>query len=103
MQLESHVDERMQTKIYQTMKPRLVPFVQKLLGTEYTEQLIMTVAGILDTNCFEILLMSQNKEMGGLFLISLILSHDCLNNTKHYVNQRGEDLFEMTFETTGKI
>ena len=74
-----------------------MPFVQKMLGPDYSANLIMTVAGILETNCFEICLMSQNRELGGLFLLSLILSHDCIPNTKHFVN----DDFQMTFQTTG--
>jgi hypothetical protein len=59
MQLESHVETRMQTKFYLTMKPLLMPFIQKFLGNDTTEEIIMTVAGILDTSCFEILLMSE--------------------------------------------
>jgi hypothetical protein len=82
------------------MKPLLIPFIQKLLGNDTSEELIMTVAGILDTNCFEILLMSEQIEAGGLFMLSLILHHDCIPNTKHYVNHKGGN-YEMTFETTG--
>ncbi len=100
MQLESHIETRMQTKFYLTMKPLLIPFIQKLLGNDTSEELIMTVAGILDTNCFEILLMSEQIEAGGLFMLSLILHHDCIPNTKHYVNHKGGN-YEMTFETTG--
>lgn len=98
MQLESHIAERNSSKIYGALNGRLVPFIRNVLGKEFSEELIMTVAGILDTNCFEILLMSQNRELGGLFLISLILSHDCIPNTKHYVN----DDYQMAFETTGE-
>lgn len=51
--------------------------------------------------------MSQNMELGGLFLISLILCHDCIPNTRHYVNyvnnNNESQRFQMTFETTGKL
>lgn len=97
MQLESHMEERSERKSNLILKDRLVPFIQKMLGPDYSANLIMTVAGILETNCFEICLMSQNRELGGLFLLSLILSHDCIPNTKHFVN----DDFQMTFQTTG--
>ena len=108
LMLESHVEHRIQTHTYDVMKKKLVPYIQTLLGAvEYPELLILTVAGILDTNCFEILLMSQNMELGGLFLISLILCHDCIPNTRHYVNYVNNNIesqrFQMTFETTGKL
>jgi hypothetical protein len=70
----------MQTKFYLTMKPLLIPFIQKLLGNDTTEELIMTVAGILDTNCFEIILMAEQIEAGGLFMLSLILHHTVKTN-----------------------
>lgn len=108
LMLESHVEHRINSHTYEVMKKRLVPYIQTFLGTaDYPELLILTVAGILDTNCFEILLMSQNMELGGLFLISLILCHDCIPNTRHYVNYINNSSecqrFQMTFETTGNL
>lgn len=84
----------------------LVPFVQKLLGEEeFSERLILTAAAVLDNNCFEINMQMRGIELGGLFLLSLILCHDCVPNTKHFVNFIESDTdikrYQMTFQTTG--
>jgi hypothetical protein len=101
------VDERIASGSYEHLKLHLVPFVQHLLGSkEFPERLILTAAAILDNNCFEINLALRGIEMGGLFLLSLILCHDCVPNTKHFVNFVESDVdikrFQMTFQTTGK-
>ena len=106
-ELESHVDERIALGSYESHKQHLVPFIQKLLDPNiFTENLILTATAVLDNNCFEISMPLRGIEMGGLFLISLILCHDCVPNTKHYVNYIESDSdiqrYQMTFETTGK-
>lgn len=106
-ELESHVDERVSSGSYASHKLHLVPFIQTLLDpNEFTERLILTATAVLDNNCFEILMPLRNVEMGGLFLISLILCHDCVPNTKHYVNYIDAETdiqrYQMTFETTGE-
>jgi hypothetical protein len=86
----------------------LVPFIQKLLGAkDFPEHLILTATAVLDNNCFEISLPLRGVEMGGLFLLSLILCHDCVPNTVHYVNfiesaENDIQRYLMTFETTGE-
>lgn len=106
-ELESHVDERIASGSYDALKLHLVPFVQNLLGSrDFPESLILTASAILDNNCFEISMPLRGVEMGGLFLLSLILCHDCVPNTKHYVNyiDAGTDIqrYQMTFQTTGE-
>lgn len=106
-ELESHVDERIASGSYDSHKAHLVPFIHTLLNPDvFTEQLILTATAILDNNCFEISMPLRGIEMGGLFLISLILCHDCVPNTKHYVNyvESASDIlrYQMIFETTGE-
>lgn len=106
-ELESHVDERIASGSYKYLKAHLVPFVQKLFSkSEFSERMILTAAAILDNNCFEINMQLRRIEMGGLFLLSLILCHDCVPNTKHFVNFIEADVdikrYQMTFQTTGK-
>lgn len=107
-ELESHVDERIASGSYESHKEHLVPFIQRLLGAkDYSEHLILTATAVLDNNCFEINLPMRNVEMGGLFLLSLILCHDCVPNTIHYVNfiesaENDMQRYQMTFETTGE-
>lgn len=106
--LESHVDERIASGSYDALKMHLVPFVQKLLGTkEFPERLILTAAGILDNNCFEISMPLRNVQIGGLFLTSLILCHSCVPNTRHFINyiegaETDVHRYQMTFQTTGE-
>lgn len=105
-ELESHVDQRLTSGSYDALKMHLVPFVHKLLGPkDFPEALILTATAILDNNCFEISMPLRGVEMGGLFLLSLILCHDCVPNTKHYVNHIVADVdvqrYQMTFQTTG--
>lgn len=107
LELESHVDERIASGSYDSHKQILVPFIQNLLDPKiFTERLILTATAILDNNCFEISMPLREIEMGGLFLISLILCHDCVPNTKHYVNYIESDSdiqrYQMIFETTGE-
>lgn len=101
------MDERIASGSYDAHKAHLVPFVQKLLGAErFPERLILTATAILDNNCFEISMPLRGIEMGGLFLMSLILCHDCVPNTKHFVNFIESDVdiqrYQMTFQTTGE-
>lgn len=107
-ELESHVDERIVSGSYDILKTHLIPFIHKLLDQkEYPEHLILTCVAILDNNCFEISMPIRNVEMGGLFLLSLILCHDCVPNTKHYVNYIDTEVdihrYQMTFQTTGEL
>lgn len=81
--------------------------MQQLLGSEdFPERLILTAAAVLDNNCFEISMSQRGVEMGGLFLTSLILCHDCVPNTKHFVNFIDADAdiqrYQMVFQTTGE-
>lgn len=106
-ELESHVDERIASGSYDALTSHLVPFIHKLLSPkDFPERLILTAAAILDNNCFEICLPLRDVELGGLFLLSLILCHDCVPNTKHYVNYIDSSMdiqrYQMTFQTTGK-
>lgn len=106
-ELESHVDERIDSGSYDALKKHLVPFVHQLLGSkDFPERLILTAAAILDNNCFEISMSQRGVEMGGLFLTSLILCHDCAPNTRHFVNFIDADTdihqYQMVFQTTGE-
>lgn len=102
------MDVRIASGSYDSLSRLLVPFIHKLLSPkEFPERLILTATAILDNNCFEISLPLRGLELGGLFLISLILCHDCVPNTKHYVNYIDSNIdvqrYQMTFQTTGEV
>lgn len=63
----------------------LVPFIKDFLQFNISEEEILNIAGILDTNCFEIILPSKKIKARGLYLKTAMFAHDCIPNTKHFV------------------
>ena len=88
MELVSHLDQRINTKLYQAFRKNLVPFFRDFLKfSEYSEMEILNIAGILDTNCFEIILPSSKIRARGIYPITAMMSHECIPNTKHFVDE----------------
>lgn len=87
--LVSHLKERIETKLYAALKVNLVPFIRNFLKfTEITEAEILQIAGILDTNSFDIVL--PQIKARGIYLTAAMISHDCVSNTKHFVDSNME-------------
>ncbi|XP_050099780.1 SET domain-containing protein SmydA-8-like [Anopheles aquasalis] len=83
--LESHVEERLKSPLYEVVRSNLVPFVRTVLGLQqYSAETILQVCAILDTNCFEIRLPERWTKVRALYPLGAMLSHDCRPNTKHY-------------------
>uniref|UniRef100_A0A4Y0BPW9 MYND-type domain-containing protein n=1 Tax=Anopheles funestus TaxID=62324 RepID=A0A4Y0BPW9_ANOFN len=86
---ESHLTERLASPLYGVLRSNLVPFVRKVLGLQqYSEQTVLQLSAILDTNCYEIRLPDQHVKVRGLYPLGAMLSHDCRPNTKHYFDDR---------------
>ncbi|XP_035790859.1 SET domain-containing protein SmydA-8-like isoform X2 [Anopheles albimanus] len=86
--LESHVMERLQSPLYEVVRSNIVPFVRSVLGLqEYSDETILEVCAILDTNCFEIRLPQRRTKVRALYPLGAMLSHDCRPNTKHYFDE----------------
>ncbi|XP_052866086.1 SET domain-containing protein SmydA-8-like isoform X1 [Anopheles cruzii] len=82
---ESHLAQRLQSPLYEVVRSNVVPFARTVLGLrQYTEQHILQVCGILDTNCYEVLLPHRHTKIRALYPWGAMLSHDCKPNTKHY-------------------
>lgn len=91
MELVSHLDHRIKTKLYQALQVNLVPFFRDFLKfSEYTETDILNIAGILDTNCFDIILPSKHIRARGIYPMTAMMAHDCVPNTKHFVDSNLE-------------
>ena len=84
MKLQSHLEERKDTTLYNIFKNNIVGFLRTALGmTEFSEETILKITGILDTNCFEIRRSEGDIKIRGLYLKAAMFSHDCKPNTKH--------------------
>lgn len=91
MELVSHLEQRSKTKLYEALKINLVPFIRNFLKiTEYSEMEILNIAGILDTNCFDINLPSKQIRARGIYPLTAMMAHDCVPNTKHFVSESFE-------------
>lgn len=66
--------------------------------TEFTEDEIHTICGILEVNAFEI--GQQGINIRGLYPTSFLLSHDCVPNTNH-TDQ--EDTYQLIVRASSKI
>lgn len=91
MTLVSHVDQRKSTKLYEILQINLVPFIRDFLKiTNISEHEILSIAGILDTNCFEIFHGSRNARARGIYIQTSMMAHECIPNTKHFFDENYE-------------
>ncbi|XP_069699805.1 SET domain-containing protein SmydA-8-like isoform X2 [Periplaneta americana] len=84
LKLQSHLEERKDTTLYNIFKNNIVGFLRDGLAmTEFSEETILRVTAILDTNSFEIRHSEGDVKIRGLYPKAAMLSHDCKPNTKH--------------------
>jgi hypothetical protein len=84
LKLQSHLEERRATALYSVFKNNIVGFLRNALGmSEFSEETILRVTAILDTNSFEIRRSDGDIKIRGLYPKAAMLSHDCKPNTKH--------------------
>jgi hypothetical protein len=84
LKMQSHFEERKDTALYKIFKNNVVGFLRDALGMkEFSEETILRVAAILDTNSFEIRSAEGDIKVRGLYPKAAMLSHDCKPNTKH--------------------
>lgn len=84
LKMQSHLEERKDTALYSILKNNVVGFLRNALGmTEFSEDTILRITAILDTNSFEIRRSEGDVKVRGLYSKAAMLSHDCKPNTKH--------------------
>lgn len=100
MSLEDHLEERINSPIYQVLKVNLVMYIRDILGLkQFDEQLILKIAAILDTNCFEIRPHQKNTKLRAVYPMAAMISHDCVPNTRHVFDEN----MQMSVLATGRI
>ncbi|XP_055617476.1 SET domain-containing protein SmydA-8 [Toxorhynchites rutilus septentrionalis] len=87
--LQSHIESRIDTPLYGVLKHNLVPFIRNILGMqEISETEILHIAGIMDTNSYEIRAPEKDIKIRALYELGAMMSHNCRPNTKHYFDQK---------------
>lgn len=81
--LESHLEDRINSPLYTILKANLVTFVTQVLGLAFDEETIMKVAAILDTNAFEVRSPDHSKKFRAIYVTASMMDHSCKQNTRH--------------------
>lgn len=79
--MEAHIEQRKLNKeLWSSYQERFVPEIRKLT-TEFSEEEIQFVLGVIDVNCFE--LGNEFKKSRALFPSAFLMAHECVCNTRH--------------------
>lgn len=83
MQMEAHTEIRKSIQdVWALNQKHVVDRIRKDWGlTEFSEEEIHDVCGILEVNCFEI--GQHGINIRGLYPTAFLMSHDCVPNTNH--------------------
>ncbi|XP_049876331.1 SET domain-containing protein SmydA-8-like [Pectinophora gossypiella] len=85
MNLESHLDDRINTPLYVVLKANLVTFVIQVLGLACDEETILKVASIFDTNSFDVRSPDTTKRLRAIYVTASMMDHSCKPNTRHII------------------
>lgn len=100
MNLESHLEERLNTPLYTVLKANLVTFIIQVLGMQFDEETILKVSSIFDTNSFDVRSPDGLQRFRAIYVTASMMNHSCVPNTRHiYV---GDD-FHMALIATVPI
>ncbi|XP_022118009.2 SET domain-containing protein SmydA-8 [Pieris rapae] len=83
MSLESHVEKRINTQLYSILKTNLVTFIVQVLKLPFDEDTILKVAGILDTNSFDVRSPDGVSRFRAIYATAAMINHNCTPNTRH--------------------
>ncbi|XP_022822822.1 protein msta [Spodoptera litura] len=83
MNLESHLEDRINTPLYTVLKANLVTFIVQVLGLPFDEETILKVASIFDTNAFDVRSPDGSTRLRAIYLTASMMDHSCKANTRH--------------------
>lgn len=81
--LQSHLEDRINSPLYTILKANLITFVTQVLGLPFDEESIMKVAAILDTNAFDVRSPDHSKRFRAIYVTASMMDHSCKPNTRH--------------------
>lgn len=94
MDLQTHLDKRIDTPVYGILRVNLMMFFQSVLGLDFDEHTILSICAALDTNAFEI--RKTDQKIRALYPNAAMLAHNCTCNTRHYFGDDNELFFIAT-------
>ncbi|XP_046657363.1 SET domain-containing protein SmydA-8-like [Daphnia pulicaria] len=99
-ELEHHNDLRRQSKMWDVYQVNVVEFLRNSchLADQFSQEEIHSACGVLDVNSYEIRL-SDGQGALGIFPLASMLSHHCISNTHHII----DDKYQMTVRATVAI
>lgn len=100
MLFQSHLEENLKLPVYHILKRRLLPFFNNNLKIDITENELLTICSILDTNAFDVRDTKGKINIRGLYTTANLLAHQCKPNTKHSFCSEN---FELVLTTTVPI
>ncbi|XP_063704577.1 SET domain-containing protein SmydA-8-like [Culicoides brevitarsis] len=84
MTLESHLDQRRNTSLYQLLGMNLPMCLKMLLGREKVDrETALNLCGIFDTNCFDVKVPGAKVNARGIYFEAAMFSHSCRPNARH--------------------
>lgn len=84
MTLESHLEQRRNTPLYQLLGMNMPMCLKMLLGREKIDrETVLNICGIFDTNCFDVKVPNEKINARGIYYNAAMLSHSCRPNTRH--------------------
>lgn len=96
MDLETHLEKRLDSPTYRILRVNLMMFFRSILGLDYDEHTILSICAALDTNSFEI--RKPEVRIRALYPNAAMLAHNCVPNTRHYFGDNNELFFIATVD-----
>lgn len=99
LDLQSHLETRRNTPLYDLFRNNVVGFIRERLNLEdqFTEEQILEVCAILDTNTFEVQPLGGMK-LRGIYPLAAMMAHDCRPNTRHVFDDKSSMLLYATVD-----
>jgi len=80
--LESHLKEREEMQKTDVIKEKVIPIVQQYKIQEAHDDMLQTLCGIFDTNCFELCPSGAGDTISGVFPSAAMMMHSCYKNSR---------------------
>lgn len=94
LQLEDHLEERLNTPLYNVLRANLITFIKTILGMDdFNEEDILRTAARLDTNAFEVRQNAEHRKLRAVYPTASMFSHECISNARHTFDENMNIVF----------
>ena len=76
------MEERREMKKDEIVREKVIPIVHLYKMQEANSEMIQTLCGIFDTNCFELCPSGAGDTISGIFPAAAMMMHSCYKNTR---------------------